>query len=271
MSEEKWKGYKAFEPGLICKGKQYAENTVFEEAGGEICGAGMMHYCENPFDVLNYYPLVDEYGKVPDFAEVEALEKPITDGDKSATKKIKIGVKLGLDGFVNACVDFLYEKTIKDMPDPSTSSGDDVQIGSAGDDVKIGSDGFAVQIGSAGDYVQIGSTGRYVKIGSAGRHAKIVSTGLAAKIGSAGRYAQIGSTGDDAVVSAEADNAVVAVVGRCGKVKGKIGTWITLAEYGGWDGEGYPCLCVKSAKIDGEILKPDIFYTLKNGEFTETT
>lgn len=25
------KGYKGFEPGLICRGKQYAENTVFEE------------------------------------------------------------------------------------------------------------------------------------------------------------------------------------------------------------------------------------------------
>ena len=25
------RGYKAFEKGLICKGKQYAENTVFEE------------------------------------------------------------------------------------------------------------------------------------------------------------------------------------------------------------------------------------------------
>ena len=29
------KGYKGFEPGLICKGKQYAENTVFEEEKGE--------------------------------------------------------------------------------------------------------------------------------------------------------------------------------------------------------------------------------------------
>lgn len=25
------KGYKGFEPGLVCKGKQYAENTVFKE------------------------------------------------------------------------------------------------------------------------------------------------------------------------------------------------------------------------------------------------
>ena len=206
MSEETWKGYKAFEPGLICKGKQYAENTVFEEVGGNICGAGMMHYCENPFDVLNYYPLVNADGNVSDFAEVEALEKPITEGDKSATKKLKIGVKLGLDGFIKACVDFLYEKTIKDMPDASISSG---------------------------------------------------------------RYAQIGSSGDDAVVVSEADRAVVAIVGKRGKVKAPVGTWITLAEYGEWDGEGCPCLCVKSAQIDGETLKENVFYTLKNGEFTE--
>lgn len=30
------KGYKAFEKGLICRGKQYAENTVFEEEKAEI-------------------------------------------------------------------------------------------------------------------------------------------------------------------------------------------------------------------------------------------
>ena len=32
------KGYKAFKPGLICKDKQYQENTTFEEEGAEnIC------------------------------------------------------------------------------------------------------------------------------------------------------------------------------------------------------------------------------------------
>jgi hypothetical protein len=29
--ELKMKGYKGFEKGLVCRGKQYAENTVFEE------------------------------------------------------------------------------------------------------------------------------------------------------------------------------------------------------------------------------------------------
>ena len=41
------KGYKAFEKGLICKGKQYSENTVFEEDEAVVCKKGM-HFCKNP-------------------------------------------------------------------------------------------------------------------------------------------------------------------------------------------------------------------------------
>ena len=53
------KGYKGFNKDLTCRGKQYTENTVFEEESAEICKSGM-HYCENPFDVLNYYGFVDD-------------------------------------------------------------------------------------------------------------------------------------------------------------------------------------------------------------------
>ena len=30
-------------------------------------------FCEEPFDVLNYYSLVDENGDISDFADVEAV------------------------------------------------------------------------------------------------------------------------------------------------------------------------------------------------------
>ena len=40
------KGYKGFKKGLICKGKQYAENTVFEEGEMEVCKKGM-HFCRS--------------------------------------------------------------------------------------------------------------------------------------------------------------------------------------------------------------------------------
>ena len=106
---------------------------------------------------------------------------------------------------------------------------------------------------------------------SSGDDASIGSSGDDASIGSSGRYARIGSSGDDAKVECKADNAVVSCVGANAKIKAPGGTWITLAEYGEWDGTGYPCVCVKSAQIDGETLKPDTWYMLKGGEFVEVT
>ena len=127
-------GYKAFEPGMICKWKQYQENTDYEEEGGEICEKGMMHYCVNPFDVLNFYPLVNDSGKVSDFATVKSLEEPVSGDDgKFATKKLHIGVKLGLAGFVKACIDYLKEETIEKAPNSTGSSGDSAQIESSGE------------------------------------------------------------------------------------------------------------------------------------------
>ena len=153
------KGFKAFTPGLVCKGKQYAENTDFEEAGGDICGKGMMHYCVSPFDCLDYYPLIGANGKPSDFAAVEALETPVTDdGRKFATKKLHIGLKLGLPGFVKACVDFMKVQTIDNMPKS---------------DLDIGSSGDAAQIGSSGDAAQIESTGEDSVICCAGHGSKV--------------------------------------------------------------------------------------------------
>ena len=59
--------------------------------------------------------------------------------------------------------------------------------------------------------------------------------------------------------------SVGANIGVNGKIKGKKGNWIVLAEY---DTTGFP-LCVKSAQIDGKKIKEDTFYQLKNGEFVE--
>ena len=210
-------GFKAYEPGLICRGHKYEENTVYKKSGHGICVSGVTHYCVNPFDVLDHYPLVRPDGQFSDFTTVEAIDQPVTnDNKKFATSTIKIGVKLGFSGFIQACVDFLFEKTIKKMPKP-----EDVDVSDA------------------------------------------------AQIGSSGRYAKIGSSGDDARIVIENVHGVAAAIGKRGKIKAPVGTWCTLAEYGEWDGEGCPCICVKSYQVDGEIIKADVFYTLRNGEIVE--
>ena len=124
------KGYKAFDKGLICKDKQYKENEVFEEEKAVPCHRGM-HFCKNPFDVLNYYDLVDDNGDFSDFAEVEApddAEVKTDDNIKYCTTKLKVGAKFSFAGFVKTCVDFVIEKTQTEKPD----SGNSAKIGSSG-------------------------------------------------------------------------------------------------------------------------------------------
>lgn len=103
-----------------------------------------MHFCENPFDVLNYYPLIDEDGNISDFADVEAIGDIYKGKDKTATNKLHIGAKLGLKGFIKACVDFTIEKTKVE-----TVKADDVGI-SSGDCAKITSEGNNSVVMAAG-------------------------------------------------------------------------------------------------------------------------
>lgn len=149
---ENTKGFKAFESGMICQGKQYAENTDYEEAGGAICGKGMMHYCVNPFDCLNFYDLVDENGNFSDFAKVKALDPPVSGSDgKFATKKLHIGAKLSFAGFIKACIDYTKEQTIDNMPKSDIDPGNSAKIGSSGDYAQIGSSGDSAKIDSTGE------------------------------------------------------------------------------------------------------------------------
>ena len=104
------KGYKCFRKGLICKDKQYAENTIFEEPEANICVNGM-HFCKNPMDVLDYYPLIDDNGEMCEFAEVEALDETLTNDEKKyCTKKLKIGARLSLAEFIRASFDVTYRQ-----------------------------------------------------------------------------------------------------------------------------------------------------------------
>lgn len=111
------KGYKGFNPDFTCRGKQYLENTIFEEETAEICKSGM-HFCPNPFDVLEHYPFVNDDATINEFAEVEALDEVKTDDNKKyTTKKLKVGAKIGIPGLVNAFVDYTIEKTDKGNTD----------------------------------------------------------------------------------------------------------------------------------------------------------
>ena len=235
------KGFKAYEPGLVCRGKQYAENTTFEEAGGSLCGSGMMHYCTNPLDCLDYYPLINDNCELNDFTDVTAEEEPVGDGKKYATKRLHVGVKLNLKGFIKAAFDFLWE-----------SSEHDSLTASAEREAKLAASGYSAKLAASGNYAKLAASGNY---------AQLAASGDSAKLAASGDYAKLAASGEDSIVTG---------IGIDNIGKAALGSWLVLAEWAySEEKERYVPACVKAAQIDGVALKPDTWYRLKNGEFAE--
>ena len=92
------------------------------------------------------------------------------------------------------------------------------------------------------------------------------------KIGSSGDSAQIGSSGDYAKIGSSGEDSVIMCAGKEAKAKAKAGSWITLSEWK-WNYEKnrYVPVCVKTEYVDGNNIKADTWYKLKNGEFVEVT
>ena len=86
-----------------------------------------------------------------------------------------------------------------------------------------------------------------------------------------GDYGAASATGNYGAASATGKDSIALAAGYQSKAKASLGSAICICERGGWNGETYPLLAVKAAIIDGEVLKPDTWYTLKDGEFKEVT
>ena len=205
------KGYKGFEKGLVCRDKQYAENTIFEEAKAEVCSSGM-HFCKNPLDILDYYPLFDKKGDMTEFAEVEALaECKTNDNKKYCTTKLKIGAKLDLKEFINVSVSFLLEKTKNNVSSEKdarlVSSGEYARLVSSGGNSRLVSSGNDALLVSSGYGARLVSSGEYARLVGSGDGSQLLSSGYGARLVSSGEYARLVGSGYGAQLVSSGGNS----------------------------------------------------------------
>lgn len=93
-----------------------------------------------------------------------------------------------------------------------------------------------------------------------------------AKNDNGGDSAHIGSSGDSAKIDSTGEDSIIMCAGSGSRAKAKLGSWITLAEWK-WSDEknrNVP-ICVKTEYVDGNNIKADTWYQLKNGKFVEVT
>ena len=77
------------------------------------------------------------------------------------------------------------------------------------------------------------------------------------------------NTGDCSAAIVDGKESIAIVTGADSKASGAIGCWLVLTERGNWNGDTCPIKEVRAVKVDGEIIKPGVFYKLENGEVVE--
>ena len=95
------------------------------------------------------------------------------------------------------------------------------------------------------------------------------NTGYQSAATNTGYQSAATNTGYQSAAEVSGKDSVAAVFGFGGRARGALGCAIVVAERGDWNGETYPLVGIKAAIVDGEIIKPDVWYTLENGEFVE--
>lgn len=292
------KGFKAFDPGMKCRGKQYAENSEYEEPEAEMCRCGM-HFCKNPTDILCFYPLLDYKCNLIEIAQVEGEDAENRDC-KSVTRHLRIGARLSLREWIDACYCFLFGR-VDVCPRIKSSDKKYAHLVTFGEDIRLSASGCYSRLIASGEYASLATSGdhsilmvhrKHARLSASGgesilvaseEHARlsesgygntlvtsgncsnIASSGSRAMISASGDHSMIASSGADSKLAASGEHSIICAVGWDSMAKASVGSWITLAEF---DERGVVKL-VKTEQVDGERIKADTWYVLVDGEFKE--
>ena len=247
---EKIIAYKAMDKNMQCRGKQYEVGKTYHEGKADCCHAGM-HACENPLDVLHYYPLKDS----PRFFEVEcggSMDKSGEDS-KLACTELTVKGEVNFAGLVKATVNAVFNRAKGKNP---FSSGNRSTAGTSGYGSTAGTSGDGSTAGTSGDYSTAGTSGDGSTAGTSGDYSTA---------GTSGDYSTAAATGGYCGAKADGKDSIAVANGYRSKARGAMGCYLVLTEY---DDDGH-MICAKMARVDGSAIKENVYYTLKNGEFAE--
>ena len=229
------KVYKATDKDMKCRGFQYELGKTAEVEGDiELCKNGL-HACEMPLDVLGYYAPCD--GSRYFEAELEDVsDEMYSDDTKRVGKKLTLSAEIGIPGLVKAQVEY----------------------------VKAQCD-FDNAIKKADAEKKNHATGERGAASATGWSGAASATGWSGAASATGWRGAASATGCRGAASATGKYCVAMTTGFFGRVMGDIGNAIVCVERRD-NGE---IASILAGIVDGETLKPGVWYTVKNGKWTE--
>ena len=274
------KVYKATDKDMKCRDFQYELGKTAEVDGDiKLCKNGI-HACEMPLDVLGYYAPGD--GSRYFEAELEDVsDEMYIDDTKRVGKKLTLSAEIGIPGLVKAQVEYVkaqcdFDNAIKKANSEKKNhatgeSGAASATGERGAASATGWSGAASATGESGAASATGWSGAASATGERGAASATGWRGAASATGESGAASATGesgaasATGESGAASATGKSCVAMTTGFLGRVMGDIGNAIVCVERRD-NGE---IAAILAGIVDGETLKPGVWYTVKDGEWVE--
>ena len=256
------KSYKGMDKDMKCYGGfQYEPGGIYETDHAVRCGGPGLHSCEAPLDVLRYFKLNRENR----YFETEAagdISRDENGDSKIASSRLTIGAEIGLPGIIKAHFEYTRKKA-----ESGTTGGDDSNL-AGGFHSNLAGGNYSNLAG--GNYSNLAggddsnlAGGNYSNL-AGGFHSNLAGGDDSNLAG--GNYSNLAGGN----YSNLAGGFYSAILGRNGcKAKAGLRSIICLSEWAEDPNGDYVPMVVKAAIVDGETIKPDTWYTLRDGEFVE--
>ena len=287
--EEVIKSFKGFKHDMTCKVFQYKEGESYEEDTAIVCKKGF-HACEYPLDCFKYYNPAESV-----FHEVEQSGKIDRYCDtKTASTKIKIGAEINIAGMVKAAIEYTVNRANKETGSDknkgassatgncgaSSATGDYGASSATGDYGASSATGNCGASSATGDYGASSATGYKGASSATGNCGASSATGYNGASSATGDCGASSATGYKGASSADDENAVAVAWGYKSKAKGVLGSHLVFANWeyvGDEDDDSYDrsepdaweLAGAVMVRVDGEKIKTDTWYTMKDGKVIE--
>ena len=284
--------FKGFDKNLQCRGYQFEiGKTHTHEGEVEACSSGF-HSCENPLDVLNYYPLISDDGSLNRFASVKAsgtISRHDEDS-KIASASLLVEVELKLPEFISAAVNWIKAACTTEETAASgdysqlAASGNSSQLAASGAYSKLAASGHYSQLAASGDYSQLAASGDYSKLAASGNYSQLAASGDSSKLAASGDSSKLAASGDSSKLAASGNSSQLAASGDSSKLAASGDSSIVCAASANCKASAGNNGCIvltrwvesekryraSVAYVGENGIKPNVFYELDaTGEFVE--
>ena len=185
--------YKGFDKNMQCRGFQFEEGMEYKHDGPVVACESGFHACENPLDVLFYYPPTNgnRYAETEQSGKLSHHEQD----SKLASERIKIKAEINLTSIISAAVNFVCEKTKSIQESNAATTGKGSNAATTGKGSNAATTGYRANAATTGYRANAATTGYRANAATTGNYANAATTGEYANAATTGEGSNAATTG----------------------------------------------------------------------------